>query len=75
MHSSRKVTHACILLLAADAKTNELIDTALCCGIDTVECTRRRFVAEGLECLNERPRRGQARKLTVKQEARLVAVA
>ncbi len=48
---------------------------ALCCGINTVERTRRRFVEESLGCLNERPRRGQARKLTGKQEAHLIAVA
>jgi transposase len=36
-------------------------------GIATVERTRRRFVEEGLGCLNERPRRGGRRKLTGKQ--------
>jgi transposase len=74
-HSSRKVTRARILLLAASGATDEQIVAALCCGINTVERTRRRFVEEGLGCLNERPRRGQARKLTGKQEAHLVAVA
>ena len=74
-HSSRKVTRARILLLAADGATDEQIVAALCCGINTVERTRRRFVETGLDCLNERPRRGQARKLTGKQEAHLVAVA
>ncbi len=74
-HSSRKVTRARILLLAADSATDEQIVAALCCGINTVERTRRRFVEEGLGCLKERARRGQARKLTGKQEAHLVAVA
>jgi len=74
-HSSRKVTRARILLLAADGAIDEQIVAALSCGINTVERTRRRFVEEGLGCLNERPRRGQARKLTGKQEAHLVAVA
>src|SRR5215213_4718116 len=74
-HSSRKVTRARILLLAANGRTDEQIVSALSCGINTVERTRRRFVEAGLECLNERPRRGQARKLTGKQEAHLVAVA
>jgi len=73
--SARKVTRARILLLAADGGTDEQIVAALSCGINTVERTRRRFVEEGLECLKERPRRGQARKLTGKQEAHLVAVA
>jgi len=74
-HSSRKVTRARILLLAASGATDEQIVAALGCGINTVERTRRRFVEESLECLKERPRRGQARKLTGKQEAHLVAVA
>jgi len=73
-HSSRKVTRARILLLASTGSTDEQIVAALCCGINTVERTRRRFVEENLECLKERPRRGQARKLTGKQEAHLVAV-
>ncbi len=74
-HSSRKVTRARILLLADSGSTDEQIVAALGCGINTVERTRRRFVEESLECLKERPRRGQARKLTGKQEAHLVAVA
>ncbi len=74
-HSSRKVTRARILLLASTGSTDEQIVAAVCCGINTVERTRRRFVEESLECLKERPRRGQARKLTGKQEAHLVAVA
>lgn len=74
-HSSRKVTRARILLLAAAGSTDEQIVAALCCGINTVERTRRRFVEEGLGCLKERARRGQARKLTGKQEAHLVALA
>ena len=74
-HSSRKVTRARILLLASDGSTDEQIVSALSCGINTVERTRCRFVEESLGCLNERPRRGQARKLTGKQEAHLVAIA
>lgn len=74
-HSSRKVTRARILLLAADGSTDEQIVAALKTGFATVERTRKRFVEEGLGCLTERPRRGQARKLTGKQEAHLIAVA
>jgi transposase len=74
-HSSRKVTRARILLLAAGGATDEQIVSALSCGINTVERTRRRFVEEGLGCLNERARRGAERKLSGKQEAHLVAVA
>jgi len=74
-HSSRKATRARILLLASDGATDEQIVAALSTGFATVERTRKRFVEESLDCLNERPRRGQARKLTGKQEAHLVAVA
>jgi putative transposase len=74
-HSSRKVTRARILLLAADGSTDEQIVGALKTAFATVERTRKRFVEEGLGCLNERPRRGQTPKLTGKQEAHLVAIA
>ncbi len=74
-HSSRKVTRARILLLASDGRTDEQIVAALKTCFATVERTRKRFVEEGLGCLNERPRRGQAPKLTVKQEAHLIAIA
>jgi putative transposase len=74
-HSSRKVTRARILLLAADSAPDEQIVAALKTGFATVERTRKRFVEEGLGCLTERPRRGQAPKLTGKQEAHLVAIA
>ena len=59
-HSSRKVTRARILLLAADGLTDEQIVASLKTAFATVERTRKRFVEEGLGCLNERPRRGQA---------------
>ncbi len=74
-HSSRKVTRARILLLAADGATDEQIVASLKTGFATVERTRKRFVEEGLGCLNERRRGGAERKLTGKQEAHLVALA
>lgn len=73
--SARKVTRARILLHAADGLTDEQIVAALNTGIATVERTRQRFVEEGLGCLNERPRPGQRRKLSGKQEAHVIAVA
>ncbi len=73
--SARKVTRARILLHASDGLTDEQIGVALKTGIATVERTRQRFVEEGLGCLNERPRPGQRRKLSGKQEAHLIAVA
>ncbi len=73
--SARKVTRARILLHAADGLTDEQIVAALNTGIATVERTRQRFVEAGLGCLNERPRPGQRRKLSGKQEAHVIAVA
>ncbi len=73
--SARKVTRARILLHAADGLTDEQIVAALNTGSATVERTRQRFVEEGLECLTERARPGQRRKLSGTQEAHVIAVA
>jgi len=59
-HSSRQVTRARILLLAAEGFTDEQIVASLKTAFATVERTRKRFVEEGLDCLIERPRCGQA---------------
>ena len=72
---ARKVTRARILLHAARGASDAEIVAALGVGIATVERTRRRFVEEGLEVLNERPRPGARRRLSDKAEARLVAEA
>ena len=72
---ARKVTRARILLRAASGATDAEIVTALGVGLATVERTRRRFVEEGLEALNERPRPGARPRLCEKAEARLVAEA
>src|ERR1041385_3681293 len=73
--SARKVTRARILLHAARGATDSEIVTALGVGQATVERPRRRFVEEGVEALNERPRPGARRRLSEKAEARLVAEA
>src|SRR5918995_5085800 len=72
---ARKVTRARILLHAARGATDSEIVTALGVGVATVERTRRRFVEEGMEALNERPRPGARPRLSAKAEARLVAEA
>ena len=72
---ARKVTRARILLQAARGATDSEIVAALGVGPATVERTRRRFVEEGMEALNERPRPGARRRLSEKAEARLVAEA
>ncbi len=74
----RKVKRAQILL-AADAKsksTDEMIARFLGSSTSTVYRTKQRFVEEGLEqALSEQPRTGSPRKLSVNDEALLVAVA
>jgi transposase len=73
--NARKLTRARILLQADDGLTDEEIARGLAVGVATVERTRQRFVEESLEALNEHPRPGGKRKLSGKQEARLIAVA
>jgi transposase len=74
--AARKVTRARILLKADEGLTDSQIAGALHVGTATVGRVRQRFVEEGLDsALREKPRRGQRRKLTGKQEAHLIAVA
>jgi transposase len=72
---ARKVTRARILLHASRGTTDSEIVAALGVSIATVERTRRRFVEEGFEALNERQRPGARRRLSVGAEARIVAEA
>jgi putative transposase len=64
-----------ILLKADDGLSDEEIAAALDVGTATVGRTRQRFVEESLGALDEHSRPGAQRKLTGKQEARLIAVA
>jgi len=74
--SARQITRAHILLKADEGLTDEEIADDLHTGFATVGRVRKRFVEEGLDsALRERPRPGQRRKLTGKQEARLIAEA
>jgi transposase len=74
--SVRRVKRAQILLAAADGVTDENIAAAVGAGTATVYRTRRRFVEEGFEqALSEEPRPGAQRKLSVNDEALLVATA
>jgi transposase len=72
---ARKVTRARILPHASRGASDSEIVTALGVGVATVERTRRRFVEEGMEAINERPRPGARRRLSPRAEARLVAEA
>jgi transposase len=72
----RKVKRAQILLAADAGQSDETIAASVAVGTATVHRTRRRFVAGNLdEALDERPRPGASRKLSGKEEARLVATA
>jgi len=63
-------------LKAGQGCTDGEIAAALDVGTATVSRVRKRFVEMGLEeALRERPRPGQRRKLSGKQEAHVIAVA
>jgi transposase len=74
-HATRKVPRARILLKAAEGVEDSAIAAALSVGRATVERTRQRFVEEGVEALEERPRPGTPPKLDEKAQARLIAEA
>ena len=74
-HKSRKLTRARILLLADAGKTDAEIVSALQTARPTVERTRRRFVEQGLGCLDEQLRHGALPRLSERQSAHLIAVA
>jgi len=74
--SARRIKRAQILLAAATGCADDLISRTVSVGTSTVYRTRRRFVEEGLEAaLSEDPRPGAERKLSVGEEALLVATA
>ena len=74
--SARKVKRALALLRTDEGLSDREIAEGLAINPYTVARLRKRFVEEGLEnALNERPRPGQKRKLSGKQEAHLVAIA
>ena len=74
-HATRKGPRARILRKAAEGWEDRAIAAALAVGRATVERTRQRFVEEGLEALEERPRPGTQPKLDAKAQARLIAEA
>ena len=74
--SARKVKRALALVKSDEGMSDLKIAEALSISLSTVARLRKRFVVEGMDrALNERSRRGRTRKLSGKQEARLVAVA
>jgi hypothetical protein len=73
---ARKLSRAHILLRADEDATDAAIAQALHVSIRTVERTRQKFVEGNLAvALSERPRPGAQRKLDIKGEAHLVALA
>ena len=74
----RELLRAHILLMADDQKkaSNTTIAQALSVGRETVRRIRHRFLTEGLEqALFDRPRSGQPKKLTARDEAFVIATA
>lgn len=68
-HSAREILHAHILLKIAEGWTDQQIVDAFYTSHDTVQRTRRRFIAAGLDAaLHEQPRSGAPSKLTIHQE-------
>ena len=73
---SQKRKRAQILLACDRGVADETIGRTLPCGESTIYRTKKRLVEEGLEAaLNERPRCGGERKLTGRDEVKLVALA
>ena len=74
--AARKLNRAQILLLADEGKADREIAEALHTGTATVQRTRQRFVEGNLEgALNEKRRPGAQKKLDLKGEAILEALA
>lgn len=77
---ARTQTRARILLLSdenqAQPKTGKQIAIALLCSSSTVANIRRKYAEDGLaKALHDRPRPGQAPKITGEIEAQLIALA
>jgi transposase len=73
--SAREVTRAHILLLLHDGKTEMTIKDTLRISRATVSNIKKRYREEGLEnALSEKPRSGQPRKYTPKQEVEIIAL-
>lgn len=72
----RVAKRAQILLAAADGETDERISKLVRVGTSTVYRTKRRCVEDGIEeAIHDRERAGGTRKLSVKEEALLIATA
>ncbi len=74
--SARELTRAHILLFVHERKTEMEIKEILRISRATVSNTKKRYREEGLQnALKEKPRSGQPRKYSEKQEAEIIATA
>ena len=74
--SARELIRANILLFTHEGKTEMEIKNTLRISRATVSNTKKRFREEGLQnALSEKPRSGQPRKYSAKQEAEIIAMA
>lgn len=74
--SARELTRAHILLFIHEGKTEMEIKDTLRISRATVSNTKKRYREEGLQnALKEKPRSGQPKKYTDKQEAEVIAMA
>jgi hypothetical protein len=71
----RDVIRAQIILTAADSRSNAQIAADLRCHVDTVRKRRRRYCADRLTGLANRPRSGRPRQFTAVQIAEVKALA
>ena len=75
-HAAREILHAHILLKIAEGWTDQQIVDAFYTSHDTIQRTRARFNAAGLDAaLHEQARPGAPLKLTTEQETLLIALA
>ena len=74
--SARELTRAHILLFTHEGKTEMEIKDTLRISRATVSNTKKRYREEGLQnALTEKPRSGQPKKYTNKQETEIIAMA
>ena len=73
--SARRLRRARALLLSATGLPDRRVAEGVGCCVATVANLRRRFAAEGLGAIDERPRPGAAPKLDGKATATLVGLA
>ena len=73
--SARRIRRARVLLLSADGLPDVRVAAAAGCCVTTAANLRRRFAAERLGALDERPRPGAAPKLDGPATATLIGLA